>query len=169
MNAAVYLVRRYWFWTLLAIVILYYGTGWIYERFIKSEEDKIRTELRSAVQGARDRSASGVSFILAPDFKGPENVDADFTHSILARIFFSYRKIDAEILPEPVAVTLDASDPKKASARFQIRARGKVEEGYDWQEIAPEYTDATQKWLLTEFRKTNDGWRITRVAVEGRE
>jgi hypothetical protein len=169
MNLLVVFLRRYGFWTILLLAVLYLGLGWIYETFIKSDVDKIRTELRNAVQGARDRSAGDVTRILAPDFKGPQGTDKDLTHSICAQIFWNHRKIDAEIKPEPVAVEIDSANPKKATARFQIRVRGKVEEGYDWQEIAPEYTDASNVWLLTEFKKTNDGWRIIRVQVEGRE
>lgn len=161
-------LRQHGFKILLLLALLYFGGGYIYERFIKSDEAKIRDGLRASAQGVRDRIAGDITQILARDFKGPHGVDKDLAHSICVNIVMTHRVLEAEILPEPVEVKV-SSDRTKATARFQIVVRGKIEQGYEWRTIGPEYSQETGKWMKADFEKTDDGWRITRLKVEGEE
>lgn len=165
MSLLLAVLRQYGFRILLLLAVLYFGGGWGYERFIKSDEDKIRDALRAAAQGARDRIAGDVTFILDKDFKGPQSSDKDLIHSIVVNIVMTHRVVDAQIMPEPVPVVVHP-DRTKAVARFQIEVRVKIEEGYEWREIGEGYSRSANKWLQADFEKTEDGWRIKRLQVE---
>jgi len=158
-------LREHGFKILLLLALLYFGGGYLYERFIKSDEAKIRDGLRASAQGVRDRIAGDITQILAPNFKGPHDVDKDLAHNICVNIVMTHRKLEAEILPEPVEVKVSA-DRMKATARFQIRLRGKIDEGYDWRDIGEEYGEQSGKWMNADFEKTENGWRITRLLLE---
>jgi hypothetical protein len=160
MNAAVAVFRQHGLKILIALAVLYFGGGYVYEHFIKSEEEKIRDQFRAAALGAVNRQAGEISRVLADNFKGPQGVDKDFAHSICVQIVMRYRVIEAAVLPEPIPVTVHPDDPRKATARFQIHLRGKVEDGFPWSEIGADYSEATSAWLKAQLVKTEQGWRI---------
>jgi hypothetical protein len=141
-----------------------YGVWYVYDRFIKSDEDHIRELLLGAAEGAKERVARKVTEILAPDFRGPQNVDADDLHRFLVYVFLQqYKFIDASVSPDPLPVEIDPADKNKATAVFRVRAVGRNSEGDEWVPISRKYTEESSTELMATFVRLRDGWRMSKV------
>jgi len=159
--------RTYVLIGMIVFFVVPYGIWYVYDQYIKSDEDHIRDQLAGAVQGARDRIPRKISGILSDDFRGPQGVTSDDMHRYLIHILVQrYREVDVALLPDPVPVTLDETDKTIATARFKVRMRGRVTENGAWEPIARRYSDESNVELVTTFKKTKDGWLITRVHSE---
>lgn len=159
--------RFYFVIGMIVFFVVPYGAWWLYDTYIKSEEDHIREQLESAAQGARDRIPRKVSGILADDFRGPQGVTADDVHRFLIGILVQqYKQVEVNYVPEPVPVMLDEADKTKATARFKVRARGKVTDDAPWEPIARRYNEESNVVLIATFKKTKEGWLISRIQSE---
>jgi hypothetical protein len=152
---------------MIVFFVVPYGIWYLYDQYIKTDEDRIRDQLAGAVQGAKDRIPRKITGILSDDFRGPQGISADDAHRFLIHILVQkYREVDAALLPDPVPVALDENDKTKAVARFKVRMRGRVTEDAAWEPIVRRYSDESNVELVATFKKTKDGWLITRVASE---
>ncbi|HEY3323553.1 MAG TPA: hypothetical protein VGP72_24075 [Planctomycetota bacterium] len=150
----------------LAAFIVWQGGLWFYDRFIRSDEDKIRLLFQSAVEGANERSPRRVTAILHKEFAGPEGCTFDLAHNFCILILVQqFRVVDISLKPQPLNVLIDPSDPKKATVAFQVHAKGKTTETAEWEEIEGRYSESTNTTLKATLLKTNDGWRVTTIGL----
>ncbi|MCW8133047.1 MAG: hypothetical protein KIS92_22050 [Planctomycetota bacterium] len=149
---------------LLALFVLYLLGSWIYVAFIEGPEDKIRKALAASAQGARDRNPAEVTRVLSEDFKGPGGIDKTMVHQAMMHLLITtYRRVDVALGPDPIPVTLDPNDAKKATAVFRVRVRGKITEESEWQEIrAPEAQGAQ---FHCTFKLTENGWKMDGLSI----
>jgi hypothetical protein len=156
------------FVVIVGALFLWWFCHFVYDHFIESEEDHIRDVVHAAAQGARDRRPVDVSDALTEDFKGPGGADKDLVHAGLVQILMAqYRAIDVEITPEPIPVTLDPGDKKKATALFRAIVKGKFDEHAPWQNVAEAEgrgANESSKFKLY-LRKTDRGWKVYQVDV----
>lgn len=146
-----------------ALIILIIAGRWTYNRFIKSDEDKIRDAIHAAAQSARDRNPSGVTAILASDYVGPFGEDRDMAHQGMSRLLLiEFRNIEVSITPDPIPVTIDPNAGDTATASFQAVVRGQREDGEKWSDInrrgGGSQFDAA-------FKRTSRGWQISKLTI----
>jgi len=146
---------------LVALFLLLYGSWFVYDRFMKTEEDRVRAVIQSAAQGARDRSPRAVSSILASDFRAPGNVNKELAHEGLVVVLMQqYREIDVTMLPDPIPVVIDPLDKTKAIATFRVTVRGKIEHESPWDDIIARWSPVGAGVWKASFKKTEDGWKM---------
>lgn len=150
--------------------VLWKTTGWVYWRFIESEEDHIRETLQSAVDGANERSPRGVTRILSMDFRGPHDFTRDAVHNAcISLLMQQYRVVKFELSPNPIPVQLDAADPKKAIATFKVSGKGKSSEDGEWEDIGRlvgrYFSDDGGATLKASFKKTDEGWQMYTIEL----
>lgn len=153
--------------TVLIAAVLLFALGWfVYDRFLKTEEDRIRDLLGNAAQAARDRSPSGVSAILNDDFRGPEGLDKDMVHGYAVAVLMQqYRKVEVTLLPEPIPVVIDSTEKKNATAQFRVTMRGKADENSSWDELPRRHAKEGGIALKASFKKTDQGWRMNAIEL----
>jgi hypothetical protein len=151
---------------IVGLLLLWWLCGFIYDHFIESDEDHIRDVLHAAAQGARERRPVDVSAALTEDFVGPNRVTKDIVHEAMVHLLIvQYRAIQVDISPEPIPVTIDPADKKKATALMRAIVRGKVAEQAPWENVAENHgANDTSKFKFL-LRKTDRGWRVYQVDV----
>jgi hypothetical protein len=149
---------------LLIAAVLAFGGWFVYDRWIKSDETKIRQLIEGAAQSARERRPSGVSSVLAKDFRGPGGATSDLIHAWLVRAMIAeYRFIEVELTPQPLVVVL--TDPKSATVDARVRFRGKADEGASWDELPPHYGNAEGVPIHMNIVKTDEGWKVKSLEI----
>jgi len=149
---------------LFALAVLYFGGRWVYETFIKSDEDKIRDVMAACVEGARDSNPHNVSIHFTEDFKGPGRLTWDNLHQALVHTLMVAYKGGLEVIltPKEIPVTL-ASDKKSATSVFSVQLRGRAShESKDSEDITP--LMGGSQFKLT-FKKTDKGWQISQAEL----
>jgi hypothetical protein len=148
----------------LALFLAVLGMWWVYQRFLKSDEDKIRDLIHSAAQAARERTPSGITAILADDFvfHGLGEFDRDTCHKLLIWRLNEFRRIDVALAPEPIPVTVE-KDGVTARAEFSARVVGKWTEDSEWKEVYPQ---ASVMRLTTVFKSGEKGWKLRELWIK---
>jgi hypothetical protein len=146
-----------------ALVVLVIAGKWTYNRFLKSDEDRILDAIHDAAQAARDRNPSGVTAILASDYSGPFGEDRDMAHQGMSRLLLAeFRNIEVSITPDPIPVRIDPKGGDTATVRFQAVVRGQREDGGNWSDINRRGGGSTFDAV---FKRTSRGWRISKLTI----
>lgn len=148
---------------ILAVLLLYLLGWWVYHAFLEGPEDKIRTAINAAAQGARDRNPAHVTEILSEDFNGL-GVTKEQVHAAMIQVLMNLnQRIDVATAPDPIPVTIDPQDSNKAEAVFRVRVRGKATPDSNWYEIKPPNTESTQ--FHCRFKLTEKGWKMYGLSI----
>jgi hypothetical protein len=152
------------FFIRIAVICFLIGLGgwWVFNRFLKSDEEKIRDLLNQAAQAARDRTASGVTGIMSDDFvfHGPMEVDLDTFHRVCVGVLAGeFRRFDVQLTPEPLPVEV-AADRKSARVDFQAHLRAKWTEDGEWKEVN---SRAGGSHFVARFVLDEKGWKLREV------
>jgi len=151
---------------IVALLLLWWLAAFVYDHFIESDEDHIRDVLHAAAQGARDRRPVDVSAALTEDFTGPNRVNKDIVHEAMVHLLIvEYRAIDVQLSPEPIPVTIDPTDKKKATALMRAIVKGKIDEHAPWENVAERNGANEASKFKLYLRKTDRGWRVYQVEV----
>jgi len=144
---------------ILALAILLAAGWFIHDRFIKTEEDRIRALIQGAATAARDRRPSGISRTLAEDFRGPESIDKDLVHAWCVSILMAqYKVVEVTLSPQPLAVNL--VDDSHATVQLRASVRAKVEPFSDWEELPRRYGKSAGVPMRLSLYKGDGGWQI---------
>ncbi len=147
---------------LLALLLLIFAGWWTYERFIRSDEDKIRDAILDAAQAARDRTPSGVTALLSDDFRGPLEADRELAQQGMIQLLIEFRHIEVELAPDPLPVVIDDKQGDTALAEFTATVRGKREDNDDWADINKR---AGGVHFKAAFKRTERGWKMRRLTI----
>ena len=154
---------------IVALLFVWLVGWWVYDRFLKSDETRIRQLIASAADGARRRAPSAVTAILSEDFRGPEGVTRDIVHAYAVNVLMQhYRFVQVQVSPDVIPVQIDAADKTRATAVFKVQAQGRVEETTPWEDIARAYCAPEADALKAYFKRTDDGWKMTACELESR-
>ena len=144
---------------LLALAVLLVAGWFIYDRFIKTEEDRIRELIHGAANAARDRRPSGVSRVLADDFRGPEQIDKDLVHAwCVSVLMVQYKVVEAQLQPQPLPVNL--LDEKHASVDLRASVRARIEPDAAWEDLPRRYGKTGGVPMRLHLYKGDNGWQI---------
>ena len=149
----------------LALFLAVLGVWWVYQRFLKSDEDKIRDLIHSAAQAARERTPSGITAILADDFvlHGPADLDRDTCHRIFIQVLNEFRHFDVALAPEPLPVQVEPGSRVTARVEFYARIRGKWTDDSAWVELNSRAGGAR---LSAVFKSGEKGWKLRELWVK---
>jgi hypothetical protein len=148
----------------LALVLLGALAKWAYNRFLRSDEDRIRGLIQSAAQAARERRPSGVTAVLADEFvlRGPPDLDRDTCHRILVSLLMrELVRCEVALTPEPVPVTV-SEDRGTARCEFQARVRGKWTEESDWVDLNAR---AGGSIMRCTFKLREKVWKLAELSI----
>ncbi|HYF50222.1 MAG TPA: hypothetical protein VEJ63_12505 [Planctomycetota bacterium] len=149
---------------ILAAAVLIVAGWFIYDRFFKTDEARIRELIQSAADGARERRPSGITRTLADDFRGPEEVDKDLVHGWCVSVLVAqYKVVEPTLTPQPLEVKF--IDPKNATVDLRAGLRAKVDEAASWDELPRRYGKAAGVPLRLTLNKGDDGWKIKALEV----
>lgn len=143
-------------------IALLIALGWfVYDRFFKSEEDRVREVFYAIKAGAEERMASRVSEHLHEEFKY-QGLTKDDIHNIIAKHLVLDYEVVKVTLQEPIAVTFD-KEKKRAQVTLLISVRCKrSKEDPTWEDLTK--MGGGHRYGL-ELVKTDKGWRILKAEI----
>lgn len=153
---------------LLAVVAL---GAWAYFTFFEGPEDKVRRLLGEAAAAAEDRNPRDLTALMTEDFQVAyrnATADREQVRQALTRVLVLDYKggVEVELVPEPIPVEV-SEDGESATARFRVEARGRRRPDAPWQELGQREARGDVVFVAT-CRRTDEGWRIRRIAFEPR-
>jgi len=149
----------------LAVILCW----WVYDRFIRSDESKIRAVIEAAALAAEDRHPANVTRLVHPAFLLRTGViqplNRDECHSILVNLLMqTYRAVQVEVKPDVVPVQV-AADRQTARAEVMCRVRAKRQLEGEWEMLQDQVGGI---YFSLDFTRDGGHWLVREVRVSGK-